>query len=199
MAKQMVKERQDITGLNCINGASGKVIVDDKGIKDSWKEYMEKLMNEENEWDHKISAEVKEGLADCIRMAEVRAALKKMRRHKAPGLSGLVAEMIQATGDIGTQWILDLCNGIVKEGSIPQDWKSSVVLPIYKGEGDPMECGSYRGIKLLEHALKVVERIFEHRIRQQTEIDDMQLGFTKGKRTSDAIFYGKTDAGEFYS
>ena len=76
--------------------------------------------------------------------------------------------------DIGTQWILDLCNGtIVKEGSIPEDWKSSVVLPIYKGEGDPMECGSYRQIKLLEHAMKVVERIFEHRIRQQIEIDDM--------------------------
>ena len=47
MAKQMVKEREDITRLNCIKGASGKVIVDDKGIKDSWKEYMEKLMNEE--------------------------------------------------------------------------------------------------------------------------------------------------------
>jgi len=28
------------------------------------KEYMEKLMNEENEWDNKISAEVKEGPAD---------------------------------------------------------------------------------------------------------------------------------------
>jgi len=42
-------------------------------------------------------------------------------------------------GDIGTQWILDLCNGIVKEGSIPEDWKSSVVLPIYKGKGYPME------------------------------------------------------------
>jgi len=40
-----------------------------------------------------------------------------------------------------------------------------------------MECGSYRGIKLLEHAVKVVERIFEHRIRQQIDIDDMQLGF----------------------
>ena len=95
-------------------------------------------------------------------------------------LSGLVAEMIQATGDIGTQWILDSCNGTVKEGCIPEDWKSSVVLPIYKGKGDPMECGSYRGIKLLEHAMKVVERIFEHRIRQQTEIDDMQFGFKKG-------------------
>jgi len=34
-------------------------------------------------------AEVKEGPADCIRMDEVRAALKKMKKHKAPGLSGL--------------------------------------------------------------------------------------------------------------
>ena len=99
-------------------------------------------MNEENEWDHKLSAEIKEGPADCIRMDEVRAALKEMKRHKAPGLSGLVTEMIQATGEIGTQWILDLCNGIVKEGSIPEDWKSSVVLPIYKGKDDPIECGS---------------------------------------------------------
>ena len=88
-----------------------------------------------SEWDHKISAEVKEGPADCIRMAEVRAVLKKMKKHKAPGLSGLVAEMIQATWDIGSQWILDLCNGITKEGSIPEVWKSSVVLPIYKGKG----------------------------------------------------------------
>jgi len=49
---------------------------------------------------------------------EVTAALKKMNKHKAPGLSGLVAEMIQATGDIRTQWILVLCNGILKEGAL---------------------------------------------------------------------------------
>ena len=54
-----------------------------------------------------------------------------------------------------------------------------------------MECGSYRGIKLLEHAMKVAERIFEHRIRQQIEIDDMQFGFVKGKGTTDAIFMAR--------
>jgi len=63
-----------------------------------------------------------------------------MKRHKAPGMSGLSAEMIQATEGIGTQWLLDLCNGIVKEGCIPEDWN----VPIYKLKGDPMECGSYR-------------------------------------------------------
>jgi len=35
------------------------VTVDEKGIKDSWKAYTEKLMNEENEWDHRILAGVK--------------------------------------------------------------------------------------------------------------------------------------------
>ena len=52
LPKQMVKEKHDISGSNCINGASGKVIVDDKGIRDSWKEFM-KLMSEENGWDHR--------------------------------------------------------------------------------------------------------------------------------------------------
>jgi len=57
------------------------VIVDEKGIKDSWKKYMEKLMNEENELDHRISDGVKEGLADCIRIDKDAGALKKMKRQ----------------------------------------------------------------------------------------------------------------------
>ena len=51
-----------------------------------------------------------------------------------------------------------------------------------------IKCGSYRRIKLLEHAMKVVERIFEYGIQQQIDIDDKQFGFLKGKGTSDAIF-----------
>ena len=43
----------------------------------------------------------------------------------------------------------------------------------------------------MEHTIKVVERIFEHRIRQQIKIDDMQFGFMKGKGTTDAIFMAR--------
>jgi len=77
VAKQMVKERQDIMDLHCLNGVSDKVIVDKTGIKYSRKEYTVKLMNEENDWDHRISAGVKQGLTDCISVHEVGAALKK--------------------------------------------------------------------------------------------------------------------------
>jgi len=38
LANQMVKEREDITGSNCLTGVSGQVIVDEKVIKDLWNE-----------------------------------------------------------------------------------------------------------------------------------------------------------------
>ena len=107
------------TGYNWIKlseRSMGQVIVDEKGIKDSCKKYAEKLMNEENQWYHTISSGVKEGRADRNRIDEVAAALKKVKRRKGPGLSGLVTEMILAISDTGTRWILDLRNGIVKEG-----------------------------------------------------------------------------------
>ena len=46
-------------------------------------------------------------------------------------------------------------------------------------------------LKLLKHAMKLVEKIFEHRIPQQIVIDDMQFGFMKGKGTTDAIFMAR--------
>jgi len=88
---------------------------------------VEKLINEENEWNHRISAGVKKGPADCIKIDEVAAALKKIKRHKSPGLSELVAEMIQSTGDIGTQWILDAYKFGVEE------WLVSAVMSIHTG------------------------------------------------------------------
>ena len=35
---------------------------------------------------------------------------------------------------------------------------------MYKGKGDALECGSYRGIKLLDQVMKVMERVIEKRI-----------------------------------
>ena len=39
-----------------------------------------------------------------------------------------------------------------------------------------MDCGAYRKVKLLEHAMKIVERELENRISGLVAIDDMQFG-----------------------
>jgi hypothetical protein len=49
---------------------------------------------------------------------------------------------------------------------IPVEWRRSVLVPLYKGKGDVRDCGAYRGVKLLEHAKKVVERMFLMRLRK---------------------------------
>jgi len=72
------------------------------------EKHMENLMNEENEWDHEVSSSVNEGPADTT--PEIICALEKMKKHKVPGLSELVSERIQATGNIAVQCLTDLCN-----------------------------------------------------------------------------------------
>ena len=62
---------------------------------------------------------------------------------------------------------------MVREGVIPREWELSTLIPIFKGKGDPMECGSYRAVKLLEHGMKVLEGVLEKRLRWKMEIDDM--------------------------
>ena len=77
---------------------------------------------------------------------------------------------------------------MVRERVIPREWELSTLIPIFKDKGDPMEYGSYRAVKLLEHGMKVLEGVLEKRLRQKVKIDDMQFGFVPGKGTVDAIF-----------
>ena len=51
-----------------------------------------------------------------------------------------------------------------------------------------MSCGSYSGVKLLEHAMKIVERVLERRIRTLVNLNTTQFGFMPGKGTVVAIF-----------
>ena len=86
---------------------------------------------------------------------------------KAAGPTGVVSEMMKASGGFGTRWMTDLINNIVKDGCIPDDWRKSILVPVYKGNSDPLVSGSYRAIKLLEQPMKVLERLLENRVRCQ--------------------------------
>ena len=59
---------------------------------------------------------------------------------------------------------------------------------MYKGKGNVMNCKAYRGVKLLEHGINIIEGVLEKRIRSLVEVDDMQFGFMPGRVTTDALF-----------
>jgi len=65
--------------------------------------------------------------------------------------------MFMADEDCSMDWLASLCNFTISQGRIPDDWKSTILIPVCKGKGDPVECGSYITIKLLEDAMKVID------------------------------------------
>ena len=66
--------------------------------------------------------------------------------------------------------------------------EQSFIVCLYKGNGDALDRGNYRGLKLTEQAMKIQERIVDGLIRQAVSIDDSQFGFVPGRGTTDAIF-----------
>ena len=78
-----------------------------------------------------------------------------MKSEKAAGPSGIGADMLKAAGEAGALWVKDLCNKIAMEGQVPADWTRSWMVNVYKGKGDALECGSYRGITLLHNVVSL--------------------------------------------
>jgi len=72
------------------------------------------------------------------------------RTRKASGPSRVVAKILKSSDESGITGMLNICNAVVKEVIMPDDWKKSLMVNVFKGKGDALEWSSYRGIKLLE-------------------------------------------------
>ena len=129
-----------------------------------------------------------EGPSEPITLEMITKTINKMASGKAAGPSGIVAEMLKPLGEAGVAEVRDLIEDIISEGYIPIDWQESYIVNLYKGKGDALNRGNYRGLKLIEQTMKVLERVVEGLIRQRVEIDEMQCGFMSGRGTTDAIF-----------
>jgi len=72
-----------------------------------------------------------------------------MNRVQVSGPSRIITGTIIANENLVMKWLTTLFYLIMAEDRILDDWECSVLLSVFKGKGDPMQCGSYRTIKLL--------------------------------------------------
>ena len=148
------------------------------------------LINVEISWNPGGLSEVYpvEGPSEPIITAMIGKAINKMSLGKAAGASGIVAGMLKAAGSSGASMIRDLIEDIIFENRIPSEWQESHIVSVYKGKGDALNRFNYKGLKLIDQVMKVLERVVEGFIRQRVVINDMQCGFMQGRGTTDAIF-----------
>ena len=104
----------------------------------------------------------------------------KLRNRKATGK--VTGEMMRDEGNQVMNWIWRLCNITFESGDTPEDWRSAVIIPLYKGKGERTECSNYRGVSLLNMVGKIYTGILVDRLCEVTEcfIDDMQRELKKG-------------------
>ena len=54
-----------------------------------------------------------------------------------------------------------------------KDWSDSITVSLFKGKEDALDRSNYRGLKLTDLVLKVIERVVENIIRATVNIDKM--------------------------
>ena len=115
-------------------------------------------------------------------------ALENITTNKASRGDGIPVELFQILKDDTVKVLHSICQQIWKTQQWPEDWKTSVFIPIPK-KGNAKECSNYRTIALISHASKVMLKILWARLQQykNQEILDIEAGFRKGRGTRDQI------------
>ena len=156
-------------------------------IKKRWQEYPEELYKKELH-DPDNHDDVITNLEPDNLECEVKWALESITMNKASGGDGIPVELFQILKDDAVKVLHSICQHIWKTQQWPQDWKTSVFIPIPK-KGNAKECSNYCTIALIPHASIVMLKILQARLQQYVnhELPDVQAGFRKGRGTRDQI------------
>lgn len=66
---------------------------------------------------------------------------------------------------------MNIMNKKLDGDGVPEDWRCSATIPIYKSKGDALECSKYRGVRLLKFGMKVYEGILDNRLKKVVDIE----------------------------
>jgi hypothetical protein len=63
---------------------------------------------------------------------EIEVAIEELKRHKSPSIDQIPAELIKAWGRRIQCEIHKLINSVRNKEEFPEQWKESIIVPIYK-------------------------------------------------------------------
>jgi len=86
--------------------------------------------------------------------SDIELAIEKLKSHKSPGIDQTPTELIKAGVRTICCKIHKLIISIWNKEELPEKWKESVIVPIYK-KGDKTECSNYGDISLLPTTYKI--------------------------------------------
>ena len=87
----------------------------------------------------------------------MRSQLRMLKPGKAVRLDNIPARLLIDAADIVAKPLTQIINLSLKSGTVPKDWKSARVVPLFK-KGKAEEMDNYRPISILPSVSKILER-----------------------------------------
>lgn len=133
---------------------------------------------------------LREGLSTPFSIFELQKALRPSS-DTAPGYDQIHYSMVRNLSDTAKGVLVNIFNDIWRDGNVPDDWKTQILVPILKPGKDPGHATSYRPIALSSCMCKIFERLLKLRLEwwleHETLLPRTQNGFRKGRSTHDNI------------
>ena len=167
--RDLFKKIRDTKGafhakMGSIKDLNGLDLTEAEDIKKRWKEYTEELYKKElhDQDNHDgVITHLEPDILEC----EVKWALESITTNKTSGGDGIPVERFKILKGDAVKVLHSICQQIWKTHQSPQDWKSSVFIPIPK-KGNAKERSNYRTIALISHSSKVMLKILQARLQQ---------------------------------
>ena len=147
----------------------GDLVADSHSILARWRNCFSQMLNVHEVNDvRQTEIHTTEPLIPEPSASEFELAIEKLKSHKSPGIDQIPAELVKAGGKTIHCEILKLIIYIWNKVELPEEWKESIIVPIYK-KGDKTDCSNYRGISLLSTTHKILSNILLARLTPYAE------------------------------
>lgn len=116
-------------------------------------------------------------------LIETEKAIKQLASGKAPGSDSGEPKLQQT--------LYELFEKMWEAEKLPQEFKDTNIVHLYKRKGNIKDCDNYKGISLMYIAGKILSRILLNRLIQHLETvpaPESQCGFKKNHGTIDMNF-----------
>ncbi|KAK3525693.1 hypothetical protein QTP70_005845 [Hemibagrus guttatus] len=140
---------------NTVYSGGRELLASTGDIVGRWKEYFEDLLNP-TDTPSVEEPEAEDSEVDSfITQAEVTEVVQQLLHGKAPGVDEIRPEYLKSLDVVGLSWLTRLCNIAWQSGTVPLDWATGVVVPLFK-KGDRRGANSFGqlGLKNAEDQVK---------------------------------------------
>ena len=114
-----------------------------------------------------------------------------MSSSSSPGYSGIPSRIMLNSSKKLSPTLLNICNYCIETGTIPAEWKYSIVMPLFENKGKSDDCNNYRGISLLSPIAKMFETLLAEQVSFYFESNQLfhpcQHGFRKNYLCESAL------------